>query len=48
MNKGLSIAQKLHEKFTAINEVRKCIYSILGDIIVFFYQSGLCIEALTG
>ena len=32
---------------TAIKEVRKCIYYIIDDIIVFFYQSDLRIEDLT-
>ena len=32
----------------AINEVRKRIYNIPDDIFVFFYQSDLRIEALTG
>ena len=33
---------------TSIDKVRKCIYYILDDIFVFFYQSDLRIEALKG
>ena len=32
----------------AINEVRKLIYNMPDNIFVFFYQSDLHIEALTG
>ena len=32
----------------AINDVRKRIDCIIDDKYIFFYQSDLCIEALTG